>query len=371
MSESSKQKVRYAVVGAGNIAQVAVLPAFAHAAENSELVAVISGDPVKREMLPEKFDVPHTGTYDEFEAVLERAAVDAVYIATPNSQHRGFTERAARRGVHVLCEKPMAPTVADCEAMIAACSAAGVRLMIAYRLHFEAANLEALALVRSGRIGEPRIFSSVFTMQVRPGDIRTRHDTRGGALYDLGVYPINAARHLFGGEPREVLGVVSHTGDVRFDGVDEMTTAVLRFSSGQVAQFTVGLSTSSTSSYRVIGTEGDLHVEPAFDYVTALKHRLTVEGTTREQEFARRDQFAPELLHFSRCVLEGREPEPSGEEGLADVRIVEAVLQSAATHRPVALEAFARARGPGREQEIQRPPVGEQEPIHAPSPSLR
>lgn len=368
---SSTTKVRYAVVGVGNIAQVAVLPAFAHAAENSELVALISGDPVKRELLPGRYDVEHTGTYDELEDVLARARVDAVYIATPNHMHRGLTERAAKVGVHVLCEKPMAPTVADCEAMIAACEAAGVRLMIAYRLHFEPATLRALELVRSGRLGDPRIFTSVFTQQVRPGDIRTRGEAAGGAVYDLGVYPINAARHLFGEEPLEALGVVSSTGDARFAGVDEVTTAVLRFSGGRVAQFTVGLSASATSSWRLVGTEGDLRVEPGYGYRGELRHYLTIEGATSEEEFAARDQFAPELAHFSACVLAGRDPEPSGEEGLADIRVVEAILRSAATDAPVALAAWSPVGGPTAELEANEPPVRAPEPIHAPSPSVR
>lgn len=369
---TTPKKVRYAVVGAGNITQVAVLPAFEHA-ENSELVALVSGDDEKREELQKRFKtIEHTGTYDELEDVLRRARVDAVYIATPNTHHRDMTERAAKLGVHVLCEKPMAPTVADCEAMIAACKAANVRLMIAYRLHFEEASLKAVELVREGRIGEPRIFSSVFTQQVRPGDIRTKGELAGGAVADLGVYPINAVRHLFGDNPLEVIGVVSSTGDERFSGVDEMTTAVLRFSGGRVAQFSVGLSASATSSYRIVGTEGDLHVEPGFDYVQPLKHRLTIEDETTEQEFKLRDQFAPELLHFSECILEGREPGPSGEEGLADVRIVEAVLRSAATEQPVTLAATEPVvTRPASAEAYYRPPVKHQDLVKAPSPTVR
>src|SRR5690606_459814 len=119
---------------------------------------------------------------------------------TPNTLHRTQTERAARAGVHVLCEKPMAESVADCQAMIACCNAAGVKLMIAYRLHFDEAHLDAVAIARGGQLGVPRLFTSVLTAQVRDGDIRTQQQFAGGALYDLGIYPINAARHLFGAE---------------------------------------------------------------------------------------------------------------------------------------------------------------------------
>ncbi|MBZ5710133.1 Gfo/Idh/MocA family protein [Nannocystis pusilla] len=371
-SKTSARKVRYAVVGAGNIAQVAVLPAFANAGENSELVALVSGDPIKREALPARYaSIEALGDYDEFEAVLARARVDAVFIATPNTHHREFTERAARAGVHVLCEKPMAPTVSDCEAMIAACLEHRVKLMIAYRLHFEAANLQAIEALKSGKIGDPRVFSSLFSQQVRPGDIRTRPELAGGAILDLGVYPINAARYLFREEPIEVLAAVSRSGDARFDGVDETTTAILRFASGRVAQLTVSLGASSTGYYRVIGTEGDLHAEPIYDYEQALKFVVTTEGKPREHRFPARDQFAPELLEFSRCVLERREPEPSGEEGLADIRVVEAILQSARTGQAVQLPPWSRRHRPDLEQEVGKPPVAPPEPIGAPSPTIR
>lgn len=171
-------RVRYVVVGAGNIAQVAVLPAFAHARENSELVAIASDDPEKREALGKKYGTA-TGTYPELESLIESSAADAVYIAVPNTRHREFAERAAKAGVHVLCEKPMAMTSGDCHAMIEACDAAGVRLMVGYRLHFEETNLRAVEIIRSGVLGEPRFFSAVFSQQVRLGDIRTRANTGG------------------------------------------------------------------------------------------------------------------------------------------------------------------------------------------------
>jgi glucose-fructose oxidoreductase len=201
MKPSSKP-VRYGVVGVGHIAQVAVLPAFEHA-QNSELAALITGDPTKEKKLSKKYQRP-AFHYDDFERAVEEAQLDAVYIALPNTQHRPFTERAARAGVHVLCEKPMATTEKDCRAMIAACEKADVRLMIAYRLHFTPAHLQAIALARSGKLGELRYFSSIFGMQVKPDNIRTDPADGGGPLRDLGVYCINAARYLFGDEPTEV-----------------------------------------------------------------------------------------------------------------------------------------------------------------------
>src|SRR5262245_58527103 len=141
-----KHNVRYAVVGLGHIAQVAVLPAFAHSKRNSTLVTIVSDDQTKRREIAKKYKLDQTYSYAEYERCLEQ--VDAVYIALPNSTHADYTVRAAKAGVHVLCEKPMAVTVQECQRMIRACHDHRVKLMIAYRLHFEEINLRAVDLVR-------------------------------------------------------------------------------------------------------------------------------------------------------------------------------------------------------------------------------
>jgi predicted dehydrogenase len=206
--------VRYAVVGLGHIAQVAVIPAFAHARKNSELVAIVSGDPTKRRELARRYRIDHAFTYEEFDQCL--GMVDAVYIALPNSMHAEYTIRSARAGVHVLCEKPMAVTVEECHRMTAACRRAKVKLMIAYRLHFEEINLAAIDLARSGRLGKLKFFNSSFSMTVKRGDIRTKRAYGGGSLYDIGVYCINAARYLFRAEPTQVSAVSINRGDAPF-----------------------------------------------------------------------------------------------------------------------------------------------------------
>ena len=149
--------------------------------------------------------------------------MDAVYIALPNSMHAEYTIRAARAGVHVLCEKPMAVTVDECRRMIAACRKADVKLMIAYRLHFETLNLSAIDLARRGRLGELKFFNSSFSMTVRRGDIRTKRAYGGGTLYDIGVYCINAARNLFRAEPTEVSAISVNSGLATLAEIDETT----------------------------------------------------------------------------------------------------------------------------------------------------
>jgi predicted dehydrogenase len=322
-ASAGNHKVRYAVVGLGYIAQIAVLPAFAKA-KNAEFVALVSDDPKKLAKLGKKYNVPFRYSYDEYDACLCSGEVDAVYIALPNNLHREYTVRACRAQVHVLCEKPMAVTESDCEAMIAAAKEKRTRLMIAYRLHFEEANMKAVEIARSGKLGNLRAFNSLFTMQVKEGDIRLQKDLGGGTLYDIGIYCINAARYIFQAEPLEVFAWSTNNGEKRFEEVDEMTSAILRFPDERLASFTSSFGASDVSAYQIVGSEGDLRVDPAYEFAGDLKHQLTIKGKTRERTFSKRDQFAPELLYFSDCVINGEEPEPSGREGLADVRIIRA-----------------------------------------------
>lgn len=362
------KKVRYAVVGLGYISQVAVLPAFAHAEENCELTALVSGDGVKRKKLARKYGVPLTYSYQQYDECLRSGQVDAVFIALPNNLHAEYTVRAAQAGVHVLCEKPMAVTEKECRRMIEACRKGGVKLMIAYRLHLEEANLRAVQMAQNGRLGQLRIFESVFTMSVKKGDIRLKRELGGGTLYDIGVYCINASRYLFRDEPVEVFAFTEKDEETRFREVDEMTSAILRFPKDRLAAFTSSFGAADTSSYRLIGTKGDLRLEPAYQYTGSLKHHLTINGGIRTLSFPPHDQFAAELIYFSRCVLENKQPQPSGEEGMADVRIIQALYRSAKTRRPVRLNAPEPARRPRLAQKIEIPPVDRPELIHAEPP---
>ena len=354
-SKKSKQ-IRYAVVGLGHIAQVAVLPAFRHARRNSVLAALISDDPTKQRLLSRKYRVP-SYSYDQFEECVRE--VDAVYIALPNSMHAEYTIRAAHAGAHVLCEKPMAVTEDECERMIDACDESGVKLMIAYRLHFEEINLNAIDLVRRGRIGEPKFFNSSFSMTVRAGDIRTKREFGGGTLYDIGVYCINAARGLFRAEPKEVIALSVNSGVAKLSEIDESTAAVMRFDEERIASFVTSFNADGVGSYRIVGTKGHLHVDPAYEYAEGLAYELTVNGKTTRKKIGKRDQFAAELLYFSDCIRKNRDPEPSGEQGLQDVRIVRALYESADTGKVIQIPPFTPRKRPTGRQRITRPGLNE------------
>jgi glucose-fructose oxidoreductase len=255
--------------------------------------------------------------------------------------------------------------------MIEAADANHVKLMIAYRLHFEEANLEAIELAKSGKLGNVRIFDSAFSQQVAAGNVRVTEPVEkgGGPVYDMGVYCINAARYLFRTEPTSVMAFSANKTDKRFQLVDEMTSVVMRFPEERLATFTCSFGAADVSRYSLIGTKGSLTAEPAYDYSMALKHRITVGEKTRSKTFPKRDQFAAEVSYFSDCVLSDREPEPSGLEGLADVRIVQAIYESARKEKAVEIPKLPAKRRPRLRQAIQRPAHGLPRTVNAKSPS--
>lgn len=365
----SSRKIRYAVVGLGWFAQSAAMPAFDQA-ENSELVALVSDDPQKLAELSQQYKIQHTYSYDEYETCLNSGEVDAVYIALPNHLHREYTVRAANAGIHVLCEKPMAITADECEVMLQAAQDNNIKLMIAYRLHLEEANLQAVETLKSGKIGEPRIFNSVFTQQTEASNIRVDKEVGGGTLDDIGIYCINAARYLFQAEPIEVFATTANNGEERFKEVDEMTTAILRFPGDRLATFTVSFGAAKVSTYHVVGTKGDLRLDPAYSTQGEIKHTLTIDGKKQERSFEPHGQLAAEFVYFSDCILNDKDPEPSGIEGMIDVQIIQALYHSIENGQFVQLDTLKRMQRPTAKQTIERPPA-KQEPelVNAADPS--
>ncbi len=364
MERRTKQrKIRYAVVGLGYISQIAVLPAFGHAKSNSTLTALVSGDQAKLKSLAKKYGIKGTYFYEQYGDCLASGEIDAVYIALPNHMHRAYAEAAARAGVHVLCEKPMALDETECQAIIAEAEKSNVKLMIGYRLHFERGNLQAIDWVKSGKIGEAKIFSSVFSQQVKAGNSRLKGDVGGGPIYDLGVYCINAARYLFQAEPEEVLAWNIGQDGQRFREVPATTTAVLRFPKDRIATFTCSFGAADRSAFEVIGSKGVVKMDPAYEMAGTLKAEFMAGGKTTRRTFKKRDQFAPELEYFSDCILSNREPEPSGREGLADVRIIQAILKSAYMNRPVNIKQTDIATRPSLDQEIAKPALTNPPPL--------
>jgi predicted dehydrogenase len=366
----SQRKIRYAVVGLGHIAQVAVLPGFANA-KHAELVALFSRNPTKLATLGDRYRVPGRYDYASYDAVLARNEVDAVYIALPNHLHHDFTMRALERGVHVLVEKPMAVDEAQCHAMIDAATRRRCKLMVAYRLHFDRANLEAVEVVRCGHLGNPRAFNSVFSQNVIAGNVRLMPVADGGGpVYDMGIYCINAARYLFRAEPIEVVARAASSSDPRFRDSPEMVTATLRFPGERLATFTCSFGAADSSRFEVLGDRGRLVMEPAFEYATELRYEVEKGGEIESAHRVRKhDQFGAEIEYFAQAILEDRDVEPGGHEGLADVQIIRAIHRSIELGRALELVVQPPRQRPDATQQVTLPGVRKPETVDAVSPS--
>ncbi|MEM7720620.1 MAG: Gfo/Idh/MocA family oxidoreductase [Pseudomonadota bacterium] len=338
--------IRYAVVGAGWISQIAFMPGTAQA-ENSRLTAIVTGNTDTASKLASFYGIEHIYSYDQYDQMLADDVVDAVYVALPNGLHAEYAIRAAKAGKHVLVEKPLAVSVEECRAMIAAAEEAGVYLATAYRLHNEPGNLHALKLIRDGAIGDPRIFSSMFSFIADTGNHRLKAANWGGPLQDIGIYCLNAVRHVFEDEPLSVSAIKNQVDDPRFGEVEETFAATLLFPEGRLAQFTASFGAADLDVFRVAGTEGELMVERAYDFQSPTTVRHFRAGEVVEHYFPQTDHFAGQTDYFSQCILSGTPPEPDGYEGLADVTTLVALERVAQTGRIEAISLPPRDRRPG------------------------
>jgi glucose-fructose oxidoreductase len=367
-----KTRIRYGIVGLGHITQTAILPAFQNC-KKSSLSALISSDKKKLKQLSQQYRIKNTYTYEEYEECLQSGEIDAVYIALPNHLHKEYTIRAAEAGIHVLCEKPMAITSEECEEMIQACDENQVKLMIAYRLHFEAANLKAIEMIhKKKKIGEPKLFQSIHSQATNYPNIRTLPTSQGGGpTYDLGIYDINASRYLFQDEPISVFAEAVKSNQPQLKEIEESVSAVLKFPGDRLASIIYSYGTADTDTFRVAGTQGDLSLDPAYTYHGEKKLTLTIEEKKSDKTFKPSDHFAPEMDYFSECIRKNRTPEPSGLEGLADVRIIEAILRSAENKERIEITPIQKKARPNIKQKIERPAIKPPKIIHAQKPSRK
>ncbi len=340
----SDKKIRYAIVGLGDIAQEAMLPGVAHTG-NSVVTALVTDDPEKARRLGEMYGVEHTYRYDQFDEMLRSGEVDAIYLATPNWRHTEFAVPALRAGIHVLAEKPLEVTTAKSQEILDARKASGAKLMVAYRLHFEPGTLDAIERARSGELGELLLFSSTFAQMVSPKNHRASNGNEAGPVLDMGPYPVNAARYMFGDEPTEVISAIgSRHPEAGLGDFDDTVAVTLRFPRGRIAQFVLSYYANAIDTYTVVGTKGSLEMNPGFMYGIPLQQKLVVGESRTENSFKNTDHFGGELKYFSACILDDVEPEPDGEEGLADVRVLEGVLRALASGKPEVLAPFTRTR---------------------------
>ncbi|UIN36882.1 Gfo/Idh/MocA family protein [Methylobacterium oryzae] len=341
---TSAKKVRYAFVALGDITQEAMLPGVAHTG-NSEVVAFVTGDPEKAHGVGKQYGVTDSYGYERFDELLASGKIDAIYLATPNWRHAEFAIPALKAGIHVLVEKPLEVSTEKCREILEAAKGSSAKLMVAYRLHFEPATLATIDLVRSGQLGELLTFTSTFTQMVSPENHRARNGVGAGPIFDMGPYPLNAARYVFGDEPSEVVSAVGvRHPEAGLGDFDDTVAVTLRFPGNRLAQFVLSYYGNALDTYAVVGTKGSVEMNPGYMYGKPLEHTVTLGESKRHERFENTDHFGGELHYFSDCILNDKDPEPDAEEGYADVRVLEGIVQAIQTGAAVKLEPFTRTK---------------------------
>jgi len=338
-AQGGDRKVGYCVIGLGTIAghfMRGVLQS-----PNSQITGLVSGHRDKAERIAAQYGVPTSSiySYEDMDRMRDNRTIDAVYVALPNSMHAEYTVRSARAGKHVLCEKPMSTTVSEAEAMIAACKEARVQLMIAYRLHYEPLHLKAVKLIRDGALGRVGTINGAFGFNSHAGEWRLNKSLAGGGpLFDVGIYVLNGSRYLTGEEPAGFTAVTSTIDqDGRFSTVEENVSWTTKFPSGALATGNCTYGTEMPGYLKVFAAKGWLTLEPGLNYDgVRLRARYAsgVKGAPDieiDESNPEKDpmQFTREANHFSDCVLRNQRPSSPGEEGLRDMRYMEAIYRAA------------------------------------------
>ena len=365
----SGKTVRYAVVGLGDIAQEAMLPGVAHTG-NSAVTAFVTDDPEKAREVGKRYGVKDTYAYDQFDAMLASGTVDAIYLATPNWRHAEFILPALAAGIHVLVEKPLEISSEKSREIVEAAKRSSAKLMVAYRLHFEPATLATIDAIRAGDLGELVFFTASFAQMLDPKNHRGHNGVKAGPLLDMGAYPINAARYIFGAEPIEVVSAVAtRHRQAEFGDLDDTYAVTLRFPGDRLAQFVVTYAANGIDTYTVVGTKGSIVMNPGFGFGSPLVQQIRIGDDVSSKSHKATDQFGGELRYFSDCILNGTDPEPDAEEGFADVRVIEGVLRSIASGRAEPLESFVRSRRIDTTGQLQTlPPVSAPPLVNASNP---
>lgn len=325
------EHLRWGVLSTANIGIEKVIPAIQRAG-NAEVVAIGSRDSGRADEAADALGIP--SAYGSYEAVLADERVDAVYIPLPNHRHLEWTLAAAAAGKHVLCEKPLALTSADAQAMVDACAASGVVFAEGFMYRHHPTWIEVRELVKSGRIGE------VLAIQTRfgyfnddPANIRNQLEAGGGALMDIGCYAINLSRMLFGGEPDSVQAAIRRD---PVDGTDIVTSAILRFGPGQ-ASFVVSTRMEHVQRVEVLGSRGRIEVEIPFNIPIDRETRIHLfqggdppaHPAVETFTFAPVDQYTLQAEAFGRAVLDDEPLAHPPSDGVANMKVVEAVFAAA------------------------------------------
>ncbi len=338
--KSVTSKTGFAVIGLGSIAQSSILPAFAKC-KHAKLVAVVGRDVPKTSQLARKFKAGYQYDSDNLAACLANPEVSAIYIATPQGEHKRLTIQSAEAGKHVLCEKPLAATPEQSAAMVEACRRNGVLLMTAYRKYYEPSALYLKQLIKSGKLGRIDVIHTAFSELHTPGKslpwLLNAKMAGGGPLMDLGVYCVNTSRWLVDEDPIEVSAESWVHDRARFREVEEGISFRLRFPSGLLLHGSSTYSAAPSSFLYVQGTAGWASLSPAFPFDEERKLTAKIGKRHIARTFSLVDEFAPEIDAFASAIQKHGSVEPDGVQGHRDMIILNAIYKSAQEKKPVAI----------------------------------
>ena len=337
VNAEEQKPVRFAPVGLGAISDI-FMQACAQTTK-CKVTGLVTGHASEKAPKYEKlYGVSPKAVYNyrNYDDIANNPDIDAVYIGLPNSMHAEYTIRAAKAGKHVLCEKPMAISSAECRQMIDACRENNVKLMIAYRVHYDPMWQQIRKLALSGAIGEVQGFQGGFYGPKYEGWRLHPKLAGGGSLLDLGIYPLNTIRWIAGEEPVSFSAqVATKIPGARFAQVEESISFTMKFPSGMLAASGSSYGEHGPSYLSIDGTEGYILVNPAFLYQGLRYSAFTSHGPVSGVSPGKLPyQFTYEANHFADCIRNNRQPATPGEEGLKDMIAMEAIYRAAG--RPIA-----------------------------------
>jgi predicted dehydrogenase len=327
------KRLGFALVGLGSLSTNQIAPAL-QKTKNCRLAGIVTGTPAKEQIWTDKYNIPRKNVYNyqNFDRIADNPDIDVVYVVLPNAMHGEYTIRAARAGKHVLCEKPMEVSVKKCEEMIEACRKAKRQLAIGYRCQFTPHHLEMIRLAREKEFGEVKLIEASFGFRIGdPNQWRLKRDLAGGgALMDVGIYALQAARYVSGEEPIEIVASETKTDKTKFKEVDESIVWSMRFPSGLMANCGTTYLVGGMNRVLAAAEKGWFQLDPAYSY-GGLKGK-TSKG---DMDLPQIDHFAAEMDDFANCILKNRPTKVPGEEGLRDVKLTTAIYESVRKGRPV------------------------------------
>lgn len=335
--------LRLAILGLGNFARTTVLPSL----ENADLCSVttvVSGSPETAADVAADYDIDRTLDYEAFRKGDDAEGYDAVYVGGPNALHHRNGITAAEQGAHVIVEKPIAATREQAAELVEACADAGVTLMVAYRPQIEPVLRRVRSYVRDGGIGDVVQAYGGFSGEIlamNPDEDQWRLDDSmagGGALMDVGVYPLNTLRFLLDSDPVAV-SATTHSEHPAFDDVEEHVAFQLSFPGARTASCTASYNAHPDNRLLLIGTEGTVSVDPAYD--AHVQPTVEIDRADRHDTITPPfvDEVAAEFDYFANCVLDDHRPEPDGQDSLVDMATVEAIYEAAETGQRVDIDA--------------------------------